>query len=41
MKRNVVITLRGKQYLEDGKPDAIELVTEGLMEWSGERCTLT
>ena len=28
----VVITLRGKQYLEDGKPEVIELVTEGTLE---------
>ena len=41
MERNVVITLRGKQYLEDGKPDAIELVTEGRMAWNGDCCTLT
>jgi len=41
MERNVVITLRGKQYLEDGKPEAIELVTEGRMTWSGELCVLT
>ena len=37
----VVITLRGKQYLEDGKPEAIELVTEGVMEWKDGCCTLT
>ena len=41
MERNVVITLRGTQYLEDGKPDAIELVTEGRMAWNGDCCTLT
>ncbi len=41
MERNVVITLRGKQYLEDGIPEAIELVTEGRMQWNPEGCTLT
>lgn len=41
MERNVVITLRGKQYLEEGAPEAIELVTEGRMRWEGDRCTLT
>ena len=41
MKQVVVITLRGKQYLEEGAPEAIELVTEGVMEWDGARCTLT
>lgn len=37
----VVITLRGKQYLEDGKPEAVELVTEGVMEWKADCCALT
>lgn len=41
MKQIVVITLRGKQFLEDGTPDAIELVTEGVMDWEGDCCTLT
>jgi len=40
-QRIVVITLRGKQYLEEGKPEAIELVTEGVMEWKSGCCTLT
>ena len=40
-QHNVVITLRGKQYLEEGAPEAIELVTEGLMEWKDGCCTLT
>ena len=41
MERIVVITLRGKQLYEDMKPDAIELVTEGVMRWEGDVCTLT
>ena len=41
MERNVVITRRGKQDYEEEQPEVIELVTEGRMEWNGERCTLT
>lgn len=40
MEQNVVITLRGKQLYEDMPPDAIELVTEGVMSWEGDCCTL-
>ncbi len=41
MEQIVVITLRGKQLYEDMKPEAIELVTEGVMHWEGDCCTLT
>ena len=40
MEQNVVITLRGKQLYEDMPPESIELVTEGVMNWDGECCTL-
>ena len=40
MEQNVVITLRGKQLYEDLPPESIELVTEGVMNWEGECCTL-
>ncbi len=32
MKRNVVLSIRGKQTYEDQEPEVIELVTEGTME---------
>lgn len=41
MEQIVVITLRGKQLYEDMKPDSIELVTEGVMQWEGDCCTLS
>lgn len=41
MEQIVVITLRGKQLYEDMKPDSIELVTEGVMQWKGDCCTLS
>lgn len=41
MRQIVVITLRGKQQYVDMDPDSIELVTEGVMEWNGDRCTLS
>lgn len=41
MERNVVITLRGKQLYEELPPESVELVTEGLMKWDAQGCTLT
>ena len=33
MKRNVVLSIQGKQHYEDQEPEVIELVTEGTMEF--------
>ncbi len=33
MKRNVVLTISSTQYYPDQKPDTIELVTEGTLEY--------
>lgn len=33
MKRNVVLSIRGKQTYEDQEPEVIELMTEGTMEF--------
>ncbi len=33
MKRDVVLSIRGKQTYEDQEPEVIELVTEGTMEF--------
>ena len=32
MKRNVILSIEGKQRYEDQEPEIIELVTEGIME---------
>ena len=34
MKRNVVLSIRGKQTYEEQEPEVIELVTEGTMEFT-------
>ena len=34
MKQDVVLRIRGRQSYEDQEPDVIELVTEGVMEFS-------
>ena len=34
MKQDVVLRIRGRQSYEDQEPDVIELVTEGVMEYS-------
>ena len=34
MKRNVVLSIRGKQSYEEQEPEVIELVTEGTMEFT-------
>ncbi|MBQ5711510.1 MAG: DUF1934 domain-containing protein, partial [Oscillospiraceae bacterium] len=32
MRKEVILTIRGTQYYEEGQPEVIELVTEGTLE---------
>ena len=36
MKKNVVLSIRGRQTYQDQEPDVIELVSEGTMEQAGD-----
>ena len=33
MKKNVMLSVRGRQAYQDQEPDVIELITEGTMEY--------
>ena len=35
MKRNVILSIRGRQTYMDQEPEVIELVTEGILEYDG------
>lgn len=41
MKKNVMLSIRGRQFYEEQEPEVIELVTEGVMERRGEEWLLT
>jgi len=41
MEKAVMISVKGIQRYEGALPDAVELVTEGVMSWNGESCTLS
>ena len=41
MKKNVMLSIRGRQFYEEQEPEVIELVTEGVMEHRGEEWLLT
>ena len=39
MEKNVIISIKGVQRLEDADPDTMELVTEGRLEQDGNSYT--
>ena len=41
MEKNVIISIKGVQRLEDADPDTMELVTEGRLEQDGNSYTLS
>ena len=41
MEKNVIISIKGVQRLEDADPDTMELVTEGRLEHDGNSYTLS
>ena len=41
MEKNVIISIKGVQRLEDAEPDTMELVTEGRLEQDGNSYTLS
>ena len=41
MRKNVMLSIRGRQSYADQEPEVIELVTEGTLEFDGKRWNLT